>query len=90
MAEYYRTEKKHSVSKSRDKVPYRKIFIRQMIAAILCFLIINYLCNDSIKIKLKEIINYNIDTVKTIDFLNQMKINGADTNENEPETETKL
>ena len=88
MAEYYRTEKKHSVSKSRDKVPYRKIFVRQIIAAILCFLIINYLCNDSIKIKLKEIINYNIDTTKTLDFFNQMKINGADTNETE--TETKL
>ena len=88
MAEYYKAERKHSVVKSRDKVPYRKIFIRQIIAAILCFLIINYLCNASIKIKLKEIINYNIDTVKTIDFLNQMKINGADTNE--PEMETKL
>jgi len=86
MAEYYKTERKRTSAKSGNKTPYRKIFLRQLIAAILCFLIINYACSDSIRKKLKEIVNYNIETSEVFEFFNQTKINGADTNENIAET----
>lgn len=87
MAEYYKPDKKRTSAKSSDKTPYRKIFLRQLIAAILCFLIINYICSDNIRKKLKDIVNYNIDTNEVFEFFNQLKINEADTNETNTETE---
>lgn len=90
MAEYYRPERKRTSAGDADKTPYRKIFLRQLIAALICFTLIKYICtggfsfSDSLKARLKDAVNHNTD----ISFLNQMKINGADTNEFEAKTKT--
>lgn len=77
MAEYYRAEQKRTSAKNFDKTPYRKIFLRQLIAAILCFLLIKHACTDDLRQKLKAMTDYNMD----FSFLNEIKLNGADTNE---------
>lgn len=85
MAEYYRAERRRTSAESKGKTPYYKIFFRQLIAAIICFMLIKYVCPESLRKNLKAYTDYNININEKIEqglkIFNQKKINGADTNE---------
>ena len=78
MQEYYRAEKRRTSKKHTDKTPYPKIILRQFIAAIICFLILNYICPANFKQKFKEALNYDINISETLKVFNLTKPQDAD------------
>lgn len=91
MEEYYRARKSRTSAKNREKTPYAKIFLRQLIAAVICFFIIRYAVSGNfpfsadLRETLKSAVNNNLDISEKLNqglkFFNQNNNeNGADEN----------
>lgn len=78
MADYYKADKNRTSAKHNKNTPYKKIFIRQLIAALICFLLVKYTFSDNLKQNLKSISEYDMD----FSFIEHLKINGDKANEN--------